>query len=37
MVICDMGLALLGPFKKALRCLTHLLVAINKFTKWINP
>jgi hypothetical protein len=30
------GLDLLGSFKKALRGLTHLLVAVNKFTKWIK-
>jgi hypothetical protein len=30
------GLDLLGPFKKVLRGLTHLLVMINKFTKWIK-
>jgi hypothetical protein len=33
------GLDLLGPFKKALGGLTHLLAAVDKFTKWIeaNP
>jgi hypothetical protein len=30
------GLDLLGPFKKASESLTHLLVAIDKFTKWIE-
>jgi hypothetical protein len=30
------GMDLLGSFKKALRGLTHLLVAVNKFTKWIK-
>jgi hypothetical protein len=30
------GLDLLGSFKKAHRGLTHLLVAIDKFTKWIE-
>jgi hypothetical protein len=30
------GLDLLGPFKKALVGLTHLLVAVDKFTKWIE-
>ena len=29
-------LDLLGPFKKAPRGYTHLLVTINKFTKWIE-
>jgi hypothetical protein len=30
------GLDLLGPFKKAPEGLTHLLDAVNKFTKWIE-
>jgi hypothetical protein len=30
------GLDLLGPFKKVLERLTHLLVSIDKFTKWIE-
>jgi hypothetical protein len=30
------GPDLLGPFKKALRGLTHLLITVNKFTKWIE-
>jgi hypothetical protein len=30
------GLDILGPFKKESGCLTHLLVAIDKFTKWIE-
>jgi hypothetical protein len=30
------GLDLLGPFKKAPKGLTHLLVAVDKFTKWIE-
>jgi hypothetical protein len=30
------GLDLLGPFRKAPRGYTHLLVTINKFTKWIE-
>jgi hypothetical protein len=30
------GLDLLGPFKKAPGGLTHLLVADDKFTKWIE-
>jgi hypothetical protein len=30
------GLGLLGPFKKALEGITHLLVAVDKFTKWIE-
>ena len=30
------GLDLVGPLKKALEGYTHLLVTINKFTKWIE-
>jgi hypothetical protein len=30
------GLDMVGPFKKALGGLTHLLVAVDKFTKWIE-
>jgi hypothetical protein len=30
------GLDLLEPFKKALGGLTHVLIAVNKFTKWVN-
>jgi hypothetical protein len=30
------ALDLLGPFKKAPGGLTHLLVAVDKFTKWIK-
>ena len=30
------GLDLVGPFKKAPRSFTHLLVTIDKFTKWIE-
>jgi hypothetical protein len=30
------GLDLLGPFKKAPGGLTHLLAAVDKFTKWIE-
>jgi hypothetical protein len=30
------GLDLLGPFKKAPEGLTHQLVAVDKFTKWIE-
>jgi hypothetical protein len=30
------GLDLLGPFKKATGDLTHLLVTVDKFTKWIE-
>ena len=30
------GLDKLGPFKKALVGFTHLLIAVDKFTKWIE-
>jgi hypothetical protein len=30
------GLDMVGPFKTALRSLTHLLVVVDKFTKWIE-
>jgi hypothetical protein len=30
------GLDLMGPFKKALEGLTHLLVVVDQFTKWIE-
>src|SRR3954468_3315449 len=30
------GLDMVGPFKKARGGLTHLLVAVDKFTKWID-
>ena len=30
------GLDMVGPFKTARGCMTHLLVAIDKFTKWIE-
>jgi hypothetical protein len=30
------GLHMIGPFKKAKRGYTHVLVAIDKFTKWIE-
>jgi hypothetical protein len=30
------GLNLLGPFKKVPRGLTHLLVAVDKFIKWVE-
>ena len=30
------GLDLVGPLQKALRGFTHLLVAIDKFSKWIE-
>jgi hypothetical protein len=30
------GLDLLGPFKKAPRGLTHLLITVDKFTKWVE-
>ena len=36
MVICMLGLDMIGPFKKAQGGYTHILVAIDKFTKWIE-
>jgi hypothetical protein len=30
------GLDLVGPFKKAIGCLTHIFVAVDKCTKWIK-
>jgi membrane-bound metal-dependent hydrolase YbcI (DUF457 family) len=30
------GMDLLGPFKKAPRGLIHLLITVDKFTKWIE-
>jgi hypothetical protein len=39
MAICMLGLDMIRPFKKAQGGYTHMLVAIDKFTKWIeyNP
>ena len=36
MAICVLGLDMIGPFKKAQGGDTHVLVAIDKFTKWIE-
>jgi hypothetical protein len=36
MAICMPGLDMIGPFKKAQGGYTHVLVAIDKFTKWIE-
>jgi transposase InsO family protein len=36
MAICVLGLDMIGPFKKAQGGYTHVLVAIDKFTKWIE-
>jgi hypothetical protein len=30
------GLDIVGPLRKAPRCYTHLLVAIDKFSKWVE-
>ena len=30
------GLDMVGPFKTARRRLTHLLVAVDKYTKWVE-
>jgi hypothetical protein len=31
-----LGIDLLGPFARAPRSYTHLFVAVNKFTKWVE-
>jgi hypothetical protein len=36
MAVCLLGLDMIGPFKKAQGGYTHVLVAIDKFTKWIE-
>jgi hypothetical protein len=36
LVVCRVGLDLVGPLQKAPRGFTHLLVAIEKFSKWIE-
>ena len=36
LAICMLGLDMIGPFKKAQGGYTHILVAIDKFTKWIE-
>jgi uncharacterized protein (UPF0210 family) len=36
LVICMLGLDMIGLFKKAHGRDTHILVAIDKFTKWIE-
>ena len=36
MSICGMGLDMVGPFRTAKCGYTHLLVAVDKFTKWIE-
>ena len=36
MVVCRMGLNMVGPLQKAPEGYTHLLVAIDKFSKWIE-
>jgi hypothetical protein len=36
MVICRVGLGPFGTLQESARGLTHLLVAVDKFTKWIK-
>jgi hypothetical protein len=36
LAICCLGLDMVGPFKTAPGGLTHLLVAVDKFIKWIE-
>jgi hypothetical protein len=35
-VVCGLGLDLVGPLKRVLGGYMHLLVAMDKFTKWIE-
>jgi hypothetical protein len=36
MAFLYMGLDLVGPFKKAKGGFTHIFIAVDKFTKWIE-
>jgi hypothetical protein len=36
LAVCCVGLDLVGPLQKAPRGFSHLLVAIDKFSKWIE-
>ena len=36
LALCSLGLDMVGPFKTARGGLTHLLVAVDKFTKWVE-
>ena len=34
--VCNLGLDMVGPFKRSNDKKTHLLVAVDKFTKWVE-
>ena len=36
LAVCDLGLDMIGPFKRSKDKKTHLLVAVDKFTKWVE-
>ena len=36
MAICNLGVDMVGPFKRSKDKKTHLLVAVDKFTKWVE-
>ena len=36
LAICSLGLDMVGPFKRSKGKKTHLLVAVGKFTKWVE-
>ena len=36
LAICDLGLDMVGPFKRSKDKKSHLLVAVDKFTKWVE-
>ena len=36
LVICSLGVDMVGPFKRSKDKKTHLLVAVDKFTKWVE-
>ena len=36
LVVCSLGLDMVGPFKRSKDKKTHLLVAVDKFTKWVE-
>ena len=36
LAVCNLGLDMVGPFKRSKDKKTHLLVAVDKFTKWVE-
>ena len=36
LTVCSLGLDMVGPFSKSPCHKTHLLVAVDKFTKWVE-